>query len=111
LVFLPRELADARLFPRQMVRLGSRWAVQVILPVRGDTVEETSAHVPEQAPALVGRLDATLGEEVPPQMLADTPWRAWLVALRDTRRSVWMSMRGSDAPCSGSRISNKSCGG
>ena len=99
------------MFLPQMVRLGARWAVQVILPVRGDTVEETSAHVLEQAPALVGRLDATLGEEVPPQMLADTPWRAWLVALRDTRRSVWMSMCGSDAPCSGSRISKKLCGG
>ena len=48
-------------------------------------MEEMSAHELEQAPALVGRLDATLGEEVPPQMLADTPWRAWVVAQRDTR--------------------------
>ena len=57
LVFVPGLMADARLFLPQMVILGARWAVQVILPVQGETVEAMSAHVLQQAPpqfALVG---------------------------------------------------------
>ena len=134
LVFLPGAMVDARLFLPQIVILGPKWSAQVILPVQGDTVEEMSAHVLEQAPArfaLVGhglggavaldvlrregervtrvvlistpplaeqpqaaaarearivaarsgRLVEALRDEVPEEALADTPWRADVVAV------------------------------
>ena len=57
LVFVPGLMCDARLFLPQMVALGDRWSTQVILPTQGETIEELSQHVLDQAPsrfALIG---------------------------------------------------------
>ena len=58
LVFLPGMMADARLFLPQLVALGTRHSVQVILPTQGESVEEMSQFVLDQtAPkfALIGQ--------------------------------------------------------
>lgn len=64
MVFLPGLMADARLFLPQIVVLGTRWPAQVILPVQGETVEEMSAHVLEQAPARFALIGHGLGGAV-----------------------------------------------
>ena len=134
LVFLPGLMADARVFLPQMVALGTSHSVQVILPTHGETVEENSQFVVDQAPAKFalighglggavaldvlrraaervtrvvlistpplsetpqaaaarearivaarsGRLPEAMIEEVPPEALADTEWRADVLAL------------------------------
>ena len=134
LVFLPGLMADARVFLPQMVALGTHYSVQVILPTHGETVEENSQFVLDQAPAKFalighglggavaldvlrraaervtrvvlistpplsetpqaavarearivaarsGRLPEAMIEEVPPGALADTEWRAEVLAL------------------------------
>ena len=134
LVFIPGLMADARLFLPQIVRLGAEHACQILLPTRGETVEQMSVallpslpesfvligqglggdvaldtvrRIPTRVSRLVligtdplseppqaavsremrmqaaraGRLaDAILGE-VPPNCLADTPWRDEVLAL------------------------------
>lgn len=61
LVFLPGLMADARLFLPQMVALGTRYAMQVILPTHGETVEENSQFVLDQAPARFALIGHGLG--------------------------------------------------
>ena len=134
LVFVPGLMMDARLFLPQMVALGTRFSAQISLPTHGETVEDNSQHVLDQAPARfalvghglggavaldvlrraaervtrvvlistpplsetpqaaaardirivaarAGRLPEAIADEVPPQALADTEWRADVLAL------------------------------
>ena len=84
LVFVPGLMADARLFLPQMVILGARWSVQVILPVQGETVEEMSAHVLEQAPARFALVGHGLGGAVALDVLRRDAGRVTRVVLIST---------------------------
>ena len=64
LVFVPGLMADARLFLPQMVALGTRFSVQVCMPTQGDTVEENSLFVLDQAPAKFALIGHGLGGAV-----------------------------------------------
>ena len=64
LVFLPGMMADARLFLPQLVTLGAKYSVQVILPTQGESVEEMSEFVLDQAPAKFALIGQGLGGAV-----------------------------------------------
>jgi pimeloyl-ACP methyl ester carboxylesterase len=134
LVLIPGLMADARLFLPQMVRLGADRAMLVVLPTRGETVEQMSEtilpalppkfallghglggdialdlirRVPDRVTRVIlmatdplpeppasaaaremrivaarsGRLGQAMREEIPPAALADTEWRAEILAL------------------------------
>jgi pimeloyl-ACP methyl ester carboxylesterase len=134
LVLIPGLMADARLFLPQMVRLGADRAMLVVLPTRGETVEQMSEailpalppkfallghglggdialdlirRVPDRVTRVIlmatdplpeppasaaaremrivaarsGRLGQAMHEEIPPAALADTEWRAEILAL------------------------------
>src|SRR3989338_7196785 len=134
LVLIPGLMADARLFLPQMVQLGADRAMLVVLPTRGETVEQMSEailpalppkfallghglggdialdlirRVPDRVTRVIlmatdplpdppasaaaremrivaarsGRLGQAMHEEIPPAALADTEWRAEILAL------------------------------
>ena len=84
LVFLPGLMCDARMFLPQMVALGDRWSAQVILPVQGDTVEEMSQHVLDQAPARFALIGHGLGGAVALDVLRRAAQRVTRVVLIST---------------------------
>lgn len=84
LVFLPGLMCDARMFLPQMVALGDRWSAQVILPVQGDTVEEMSQHVLDQAPARFALIGHGLGGAVALDVLRRAAERVTRVVLIST---------------------------
>ena len=84
LVFVPGLMCDARLFLPQMVALGERWACQVILPVQGETVEEMSQYVLDQAPARFALIGLGLGGAVALDVLRRAAERVTRVVLIST---------------------------
>lgn len=84
LVFLPGLMCDARLFLPQMVILGERWSCQVILPNQGDTVEEMSQFVLDQAPLKFALIGFGLGGVVALDVLRRDAERVTRVALIST---------------------------
>ncbi len=84
LVFLPGLMADARLFLPQMVALGTRYATQVILPTHGETVEENSQFVLDQAPARFALIGHGLGGAIALDVLRRMAERVTRVVLIST---------------------------
>ena len=84
LVFLPGLMADARMFLPQIVMLGPLWSAQVILQVQGETVEEMSAQVLEQAPAQFSLIGQGLGGAVALDVLRRAAERVVRVVLIST---------------------------
>ena len=84
LVFVPGLMADARLFLPQMVALGTRFSVQVCLPTQGDTVEENSQYVLDQAPAKFALIGHGLGGAVALDVLRRAAERVSRVVLIST---------------------------
>ena len=84
LVFLPGLMADARLFLPQMVALGTRYAMQVILPTHGDTVEDNSQFVLDQAPPKFALIGHGLGGAVALDVLRRMAERVTRVVLIST---------------------------
>ena len=84
LVFLPGLMADARLFLPQMVALGTRYAMQVILPTHGETVEENSQFVLDQAPARFALIGHGLGGAIALDVLRRMAERVTRVVLIST---------------------------
>lgn len=84
LVFVPGLMCDARLFLPQLVALGERWACQVILPTQGDTIEEMSQNVLDQAPARFALIGLGLGGAVALDVLRRAAERVSRVVLIST---------------------------
>lgn len=84
LVFLPGLMADARVFLPQMVALGTHYSVQVILPTHGETVEENSQFVVDQAPAKFALIGHGLGGAVALDVLRRAAERVTRVVLIST---------------------------
>ena len=84
LVFVPGLMADARLFLPQMVALGTRFSVQVCMPTQGDTVEENSLFVLDQAPAKFALIGHGLGGAVALDVLRRAAERVTRVVLIST---------------------------
>ncbi len=83
LIFVPGLMCDARLFLPQMVALGADWAMQIILPTHGETVEENSQFVLDQTPAKFALIGQGLGGAVALDVLrraADRVTRVVLIA-------------------------------
>ncbi len=81
LVFLPGMMADARLFLPQLVTLGTKHSVQVILPVQGESVEEYSQFVLDQTPAKFVLIGQGLGGAVALDVLRRSAERVLRVVL------------------------------
>ena len=84
LVFVPGLMCDARLFLPQMVALGDRWSTQVILPTQGETIEELSQHVLDQAPSRFALIGLGLGGAVALDVLRRATERVTRVVLIST---------------------------
>ena len=84
LVFVPGLMCDARLFLPQIVALGERWSCQVTLPTTGDTVEEISQHVLDQAPEKFALIGHGLGGAVALDVLRRAAERVTRVVLIST---------------------------
>ncbi len=84
LVFLPGLMADARVFLPQMVALGTRYSAQVCLPTHGETVEDNSQHVLDQAPARFALIGHGLGGAVALDVLRRAAERVTRVILIST---------------------------
>ncbi|MEO6298938.1 MAG: alpha/beta hydrolase [Paracoccaceae bacterium] len=84
LVFLPGMMADARLFLPQLVALGTKYAVQVILPTQGDNVEDMSQFVLDQTPAKFALIGHGLGGAVALDVLRRAAERVTRVVLIST---------------------------
>ena len=81
LVFVPGLMCDARLFLPQMVALGADGAMQVILPTHGETVEDNSQVVLDQAPAKFALIGQGLGGAVALDVLRRAAERVTRVVL------------------------------
>jgi pimeloyl-ACP methyl ester carboxylesterase len=84
LVFLPGMMADARLFLPQMVTLGARYSLQVVLPVQGDSVEEMSQFVLDQTASKFALIGHGLGGAVALDVLRRAAERVTRVVLIST---------------------------
>ena len=84
MVFIPGMMADARLFLPQLVTLGSRYAVQVILPTQGESVEEMSQFVLDQTPSSFALVGQGLGGAVALDVLRRGAERVTRVVLMST---------------------------
>jgi pimeloyl-ACP methyl ester carboxylesterase len=84
LVFVPGLMADARLFLPQMVALGRRWSSMICLPTHGETVEENSQYLLDQAPARFAVIGHGLGGAVALDVLRRAAERVTRVVLIST---------------------------
>ena len=84
LVCIPGMMADARLFLPQLVALGTRYSVQVVLPTHGDSVEDMSQFVLDQAPAKFALIGQGLGGAVALDVLRRAAERVTRVVLIST---------------------------
>ena len=81
---MPGLMCDARLFLPQMVALGSSFAMQVILPTQGETVEELSQFVLDEAPPRFALIGLGLGGAVALDVLRRDAGRVTRVVLIST---------------------------
>jgi pimeloyl-ACP methyl ester carboxylesterase len=84
LVFVPGLMMDARLFLPQMVAFGTGCAVQICLPTHGETVEDNSQFLLDQAPAKFALIGQGLGGAVALDVLRRAAERVTRVVLIST---------------------------
>lgn len=84
LVIIPGMMADARMFLPQMVQLGGGRAIQVCLPVKGDTVEQMSEAMVPGLPARFALLGHGLGGDVVLDLIRRVPERVTRAVLMAT---------------------------
>lgn len=84
LVLIPGLMADARLFLPQLVQLGAGRAMQVALPVGGETVEQISEAMLAGLPPKFALLGHGLGGDVALDIIRRVPDRVTRVALMAT---------------------------
>jgi pimeloyl-ACP methyl ester carboxylesterase len=75
LVFIPGLMADARLFLPQIVRLGANHACQILLPTRGETVEQISEALLPSLPGRFVLIGQGLGGDVALDLVRRVPDR------------------------------------
>lgn len=80
-VFIPGLMADARLFVPQLVRLGTTYACQIVLPTQGDTVEQMSEAMLSGLPDRFALVGQGLGGDVALDLIRRIPERVTRVAL------------------------------
>lgn len=84
LVLIPGLMADARLFLPQMVRLGAERAMQVVLPTKGETVEQMSEAMLPGLPEKFALLGHGLGGDIALDLIRRIPERVTRVVLMAT---------------------------
>jgi pimeloyl-ACP methyl ester carboxylesterase len=84
LVLIPGLMADARLFLPQMVRLGAARAMQVVLPTKGETVEQMSEAMLPGLPEKFALLGHGLGGDIALDLIRRIPERVTRVVLMAT---------------------------
>lgn len=84
LVIVPGMMADARMFLPQMVQLGTERAMQVCLPVKGDTVEQMSEAMLPGLPPRFALLGHGLGGDVVLDLIRRVPERVTRAVLMAT---------------------------
>lgn len=84
LVIIPGMMADARMFLPQMVQLGTERAMQVCLPVKGDTVEQMSEAMLPGLPPRFALLGHGLGGDVVLDLIRRVPERVTRAVLMAT---------------------------
>ncbi len=84
LVFLPGLMADARQFLPQLVRLGARFATQIILPTFGDTVEQMSEAILPDLPQRFVLIGQGLGGNLALDVVRRVPDRVSHIVLLST---------------------------
>src|SRR3990167_5533432 len=81
LVLIPGLMADARLFLPQMVQLGADRAMLVVLPTRGETVEQMSEAILPALPPKFALLGHGLGGDIALDLIRRVPDRVTRVIL------------------------------
>ncbi len=84
LVLIPGLMADARLFLPQMVQLGAARAMQVVLPTKGETVEQMSEAILPGLPEKFAVLGHGLGGDIALDLIRRVPDRVSRVVLMAT---------------------------
>ncbi len=84
LVLIPGLMADARLFLPQMVQLGVTRAMQVVLPTKGETVEQMSEAILPGLPEKFALLGHGLGGDIALDLIRRVPDRVSRVVLMAT---------------------------
>lgn len=84
LVLIPGLMADARLFLPQMVQLGAARAMQVVLPTKGETVEQMSEAILPGLPEKFALLGHGLGGDIALDLIRRVPDRVTRVVLMAT---------------------------
>ncbi len=84
LVLIPGLMADARLFLPQMVHLGATRAMQVVLPTKGETVEQMSEAILPGLPEKFALLGHGLGGDIALDLIRRVPDRVTRVVLMAT---------------------------
>ena len=84
LVLIPGLMADARLFLPQIVQLGAGRAMQVVLPTKGETVEQMSEAMLPGLPEKFALLGHGLGGDVALDLIRRVPDRVTRVILMAT---------------------------
>ncbi|WP_426037362.1 alpha/beta fold hydrolase [Cypionkella sp. TWP1-2-1b2] len=84
LVLIPGLMADARLFLPQMVQLGAARAMQVVLPTKGETVEQMSEAILPGLPEKFALLGHGLGGDIALDLIRRIPDRVTRVVLMAT---------------------------
>lgn len=84
LVLIPGLMADARLFLPQMVQLGAGRAMQVVLPTKGETVEQMSEAILPGLPEKFALLGHGLGGDIALDLIRRVPDRVTRVVLMAT---------------------------
>lgn len=84
LVLIPGLMADARLFLPQIVQLGADRAMQVVLPTKGETVEQMSEAMLPGLPEKFALLGHGLGGDVALDLIRRVPDRVTRVILMAT---------------------------
>lgn len=84
LVLIPGLMADARLFLPQIVQLGADRAMQVVLPTKGETVEQMSEAILPGLPEKFAVLGHGLGGDIALDLIRRIPERVTRVVLMAT---------------------------
>ncbi|MES2434245.1 MAG: alpha/beta hydrolase [Pseudomonadota bacterium] len=84
LVLIPGLMADARLFLPQIVQLGAARAMQVVLPTKGETVEQMSEAILPSLPEKFALLGHGLGGDIALDLIRRAPDRVTRVILMAT---------------------------
>ena len=83
-MLIPGLMADARLFLPQMVQLGADRAMQVVLPTKGETVEQMSEAILPGLPEKFALLGHGLGGDMALDLIRRVPDRVTRVVLMAT---------------------------